>query len=139
MTLLTGGCLCGAVRYESGMPREAATVCHCRSCQRASGASAVAWYSVGAGALVATTGAITERQSSAGRWRGYCGQCHSPLTYRSEERPGEIDVTVVSLDRPELLPPADHIFMSDAIAWDVPADGLPRFSGTRSASIKPSA
>jgi hypothetical protein len=61
------------------------------------------------------------------------------LTYRSEERPGEIDVTVVSLDRPELLPPADHIFMSDAIAWDVPADGLPRFSGTRSASIKPSA
>ena len=134
MERLSGGCLCGAFRYETVLPTESATLCHCRSCQKAHGTHAVAWYTVPAGAFQCVGDAMVERQSSAGRWRGYCGSCHSPITYRSADRRGEIDVTVASLDHPDRLRPADHIHMSDAIGWDRPADGLPCFPGTRSSS-----
>jgi hypothetical protein len=129
--MLAGGCFCGSIRYESSSPLYAPTLCHCRSCQRASGAHAVGWYTVRSNAWQVMTGRLSERESSPGVWRGYCADCHSPLTYRAAARPLEIDITIASLDNPELAAPADHIYMADAAAWDEPADGLPQFQGTR--------
>jgi hypothetical protein len=129
--MLMGGCFCGSVRYESGRPLYAPTLCHCRSCQRASGAHAVGWYTVRPDTWRVTAGGLVERQSSLGVWRGYCANCHSPLTYRVATRPLEIDVTIASLDDPGAVAPADHIYMADAAAWDEPSDGLPQFLATR--------
>jgi hypothetical protein len=53
------------------------------------------------------------------------------LTYWHESWPNEISLTLGSLDRPDLVPPADHTWMSDAVVWDDPADGLPRFPTDR--------
>jgi hypothetical protein len=76
-------------------------------------------------------GQPVERESSSGVFRGYCPECFSPLTYRTLERPDELDVTIASLDHPELAEPLDHIYMADAVAWDDPSDGRPQHLGTR--------
>jgi len=128
---LTGRCLCGAVRYRAGARLYPPTLCHCESCRRASGAHAVGWLTVGARALVFTAGEPREIESSPGVWRAFCGRCGAPLTYRAARRPGEIDVTIGTLDEPGRAAPVDHIWMADAPAWDRPADGLPQYPGGR--------
>lgn len=131
ITALTGGCLCGAVRYRCGPLLHPPTLCHCQSCRRACGAHLVGWLTVASVDLRYTAGRPAERESSRGRHRSFCAGCGSPLTYRSTERPGETDVTLGSLDTPSLAAPADHIWMEDAPAWDTPGDGLPQYSRGR--------
>ncbi len=131
---LTGRCLCGAIRYQCGPPLYPPTLCHCESCRRAAGAHAVGWLTVRSDELQYSATAPREFESSPGVQRAFCGRCGTPLTYRSARRPGEIDITICSLDRPEATPPADHIWMQDAPSWDRPADGLPQYSAGRSAT-----
>ena len=128
---LSGSCLCGYVRYEAPRALYAPTLCHCSSCRRSCGAHAIGWFTVAANAIVYEREVPLEWCSSNGVWRGFCGRCHSPMTYRNSEREMEIDVTLASLDNPDLLAPADHIHMQDAVAWDRPADGLPQYPGSR--------
>jgi hypothetical protein len=129
--MLIGGCFCGAVRYSADAPIYPPTLCHCKSCRRASGAHAVGWYTVPPSGLRYLAATPVERESSPGVFRAYCPGCFSPLTYRNVQRANEIDVTIASLDDPAQTPPADHIYMGDAAHWDSPADGLPQHSGTR--------
>ena len=130
-SMLTGRCLCGAIHYRCAPPLEAATLCHCESCRRAAGAHAVGWLTVAAPTLIYGATAPREFTSSPGVIRAFCARCGTPLSYRSELRPGQIDVTLASLDEPGRVPPADHIWMQDALAWDRPGDGLPQYAGTR--------
>ena len=129
----TGRCLCGAVRYECGPLLYPPTLCHCQSCRRASGAHALGWITVAAPNLVFTHGRPVEFGSSAGRTRGFCGACGSPLSYRTQSRLAEVDVTLGTLDEPERAVPADHIWMEDAPGWDRPGDGLPCYPRARGA------
>ena len=129
--MLTGGCLCGAVRYRCGPRVCPPTLCHCQSCRRASGAHAVGWLTVRAQDLHYRSGEPREIESSPGVWRAFCGRCGAPLSYRAARRPGEIDVTIGTLDEPGRATPVDHIWMVDAVAWDRPADGLPQHPGSR--------
>ena len=129
----TGRCLCGEIRYECGPPLYPPTLCHCESCRRASGAHALGWLTVATGDLRYTRGRPVEFESSPGRHRAFCGRCGSPLTYRSEARSGEVDVTLGTLDDPGRMGPVDHLWMEDAPGWDQPGDGLPRYPRTRHA------
>jgi hypothetical protein len=128
---LTGQCLCGAVRYRCGPLLYPATLCHCESCRRASGAHAVGWLTVDRADLEFSAGEPREIESSPGVFRAFCGRCGSPLTYRTATRPTEIDVTLGTLDEPGRAPPADHIWMADAPPWDRPGDGLPQYPERR--------
>ena len=129
--VLAGRCLCRAVRYRCGPLLYPPTLCHCESCRRAAGAHAVGWFTVRRSDLTWTGTAPREFESSPGVNRTFCGQCGTPLTYRSAKRPEEVDLTIGSLERPELAPPADHIWMDDAPSWDRPGDGLPQYAGAR--------
>jgi hypothetical protein len=122
---LTGRCLCGAVRYRCPAPIAPATLCHCESCRRAAGAHVVAWLTVPLAALEYLAGEPLTYQSSAAVRRGFCGRCGTPLTYWTRSRSDEIDITIATLDAPDEVVPVDHVWMSDALAWDRPADGLP--------------
>ena len=128
---LRGGCSCGAVRYEADGEPFHLTLCHCTDCRRAAGAPAVAWFSVRADALRWTQGAPATYRSSPDVERGFCGRCGTPLSYRNDGYPDEIDVTTCSLDDPEGLPPQDHTFASRRLDWLQLADGLPRYPRTR--------
>lgn len=129
---LRGGCSCGAVRYEADGDPFHLTLCHCSDCRRAAGAPAVAWFSVRADALRWTAGTPVSWQSSEGVARSFCGRCGTPLTYRAERYPDEVDVTTCSLDDAEQLPPQDHTFESRRLHWLQLADGLPRYPRARS-------
>ena len=131
--MLAGRCLCGAIRYQCGSRLYPPTLCHCESCRRAAGAHAVGWLTVRSADLQYTTAAPHEFESSPGVHRAFCDRCGTPLTYRNARRPGEIDVTICSLEQPERAAPTDHIWMQDAPSWDRPGDGLPQYSAGRTA------
>jgi len=131
MERLTGGCLCGAIRYECGEPVSDATLCHCRSCRRASGSHVLGLVTVSSRSLHFTVGQPAEHRSSAAVVRTFCSHCGTPLTYWHQGWPNEISLTIGSLDRPELVPPADHTWMSEAVSWDAPADGLGYYDADR--------
>ena len=128
---LTGGCLCGAVRYRAGPPILPATICHCRSCRLAAGANAVGLYTVAKTSAVFTRGRPVEYPSSTKVLRGFCGSCGTALTYWEAYWPDELSLTIASLDDPGLVTPADHTWMAHAVPWDRPMDGLPQHQTDR--------
>ena len=127
---LSGGCFCGFVRYRAGGAVTHETICHCSICRRTSGAPFVAWFTVSASEFAFTSGTPTEFESSAHGRRTFCPKCGTPLTFRSENAPGETDVTTCSLEAPELVPPKDHTFTGSALSW-VELGSLPSFVGKR--------
>jgi hypothetical protein len=130
MTDREGGCLCGAVRYRiSGKPNWVAH-CHCQSCRKACGSVVLTWAGYPTDKYEFTQGSPRRNESSKGTWRGFCGDCGTPLTYESERYAGEVHITVGSLDNPDDMPPRGHVFTEDQISWLHIADGLPRFAKT---------
>jgi hypothetical protein len=126
----TGGCLCGAVRYRAtAMLRT--DLCHCRMCQKASGAPVVAWLTVPGDAFSFTQGQPVAYQSSARAFRHFCGICGSQLTFREPENPSELDVNLATLDHPEAAPPQYHIHTASRMPWLDIHDNLPRYAGSR--------
>jgi hypothetical protein len=123
---LEGGCLCGAVRYRIDAEPEHAGYCHCRICQRAAGAPVVAWLTVALAAFAWTKGEPVVYRSSAKAERLFCGACGTQLVFREVALPGELDVTLASLDEPAGIPPSHHIWTSSRIPWFDVADDLPR-------------
>jgi hypothetical protein len=128
--ILTGRCLCRAVSYQCGAPVLPPCFCHCESCRRASGAHVVAWVTVNRETF-SINGPVRTFASSPPVLRQFCGQCGTPLTYWNEELPGTIDIALTTLDKPDTMPPADHIWMEDALSWDRPADGRPQYGRSR--------
>jgi hypothetical protein len=114
---IQGGCYCGAVRYQVSERPRISTVCHCEDCRRACGAQSVAWVTFAAGCFSFVNGEPDRFRSSPPVVRTFCGRCGTSLTYQSEERAHEIDVTTVSLDDPEAFPPTKQVFEEQKLAW----------------------
>jgi hypothetical protein len=132
--LFAGRCLCGAVRYECGEPVSSGALCHCESCRRAAGAHVVAWATVKRADYRIVQGSPREYASSAQVLRTFCERCGTQLTYRHDDSPQTLDITVSSLDDPDSIAPADHIWMEDAVSWDRPGDSLPQWPATRASA-----
>lgn len=129
----SGGCCCGAIRYRVALAATAdVTHCHCRLCQRSSGAPLVTWLTVPLDALTWLSGAPRRRRSSAHAERGFCAECGTALTFVSERQPGMLDLTVASLDAPETIAPRAHIWVASAMPWLRIDDDLARHEGDRS-------
>jgi hypothetical protein len=123
----TGGCLCGAVRYQLTGAGTNLCYCHCTSCRRSAGAPAVPWGSFARTAFSVTRGSILEYRSSPQVARGFCAHCGTALTYRHERRATEIDVTLASLDDPAAFAPQMHVWVGEKLPWVSIGDGLPQF------------
>ena len=104
MANLTGGCQCGAVRYEWVEQPAYSSVCYCRMCQKASGQALMGFTGGKREHLRWTRGAPSVFKSSNMAERGFCKNCGTPLTYAFEGT-GRISVTINSLDDPEAMPP----------------------------------
>lgn len=123
--LYSGGCLCGAVRYEVPGPARNPCWCHCTSCRRAAGAPAVPWATFEHARFRVSRGTLQEFASSPPVRRGFCNRCGTSLTFRHERRPADIDVTLATLDAAADLAPAMHIWVQDKLPWVAIADDLP--------------
>lgn len=128
MTEMTGGCLCGAVRYRLADTPSTSGVCHCTTCRRASSAPSLPYAGVARLAYLVTRGNPVTYRSSARVLRSFCGTCGSPLTYFREDQPDKIDIMTCTLDNPEACPPTEHVWMSEKLSWEAVADGLPTYA-----------
>lgn len=133
---LAGGCLCGAVRYEAGGEPYHSGYCHCVTCQRASGAPVVAWFSVKLKDFRVVQGEPRTRISSEHGERQFCGDCGAQLFFDDYRYPDEIDITNASLDAPEQVPPHFHLYDKSRIAWVRFGDGLRHFVETRASETR---
>lgn len=123
--MCTGGCLCGAIRYEAKGEPINVRVCHCRLCQRAIGAAfnARALYEID---QVMMTGPVASVNSSPGLKRGFCPQCGTTI-FSMREMLGVMGLTSGSMDDPERFAPTEHIWISSKQPWLVLDDGLPQY------------
>ncbi len=128
--MITGGCLCGAIRYRARGTPSFETNCHCATCRRAGAAPFVPWASFDAGDLTFERGAPRRYRSSPDVIRTFCADCGTPLTY--QRVPEQIDVTICSMDDPAGVPPRDHTWVSHRLPWVVLGDALPRHEEVRS-------
>jgi hypothetical protein len=121
----TGGCLCGAVRYEVRGPLRDVVVCHCSQCRRTSGHFG-AFTATRAEDLVLTEaeGLRWYRSSERAR-RGFCGVCGSNLFWEPVWG-GRVSICAGTLDVPTGLASAAHVFVEDAGDYYAIGDGLPR-------------
>ena len=98
----SGGCQCGAVRFHVEGTLGDASVCHCRMCQKASGNFYLPLVSVRQAKLTWTRGERKRFKSSNVAWRGFCGDCGTPLTY---EAPDGIALAIAAFDDPAGIVP----------------------------------
>ena len=125
--VFTGGCLCGDVRYEARDPIDAG-YCHCRLCQRASGAPLLAWAAFPTTTFSHTKGEPATYHSSAAGRRDFCASCGTQIAFRDTRTPERIDVNIGSLDDPAAIEPEYHIWVGSRIPWLEIADDLPRYA-----------
>lgn len=133
---LTGGCNCGAVRYEVSAPLVLASYCHCERCQRRSGAAASANAHPAAGAfrIVAGTEKLRMWQPDGGGEKWFCGECGSSLFGRNPAHADPIGIRMGTFDGDPGIRPSVRQFVSSAAPWEpLPDDGLPRFPQSRHA------
>ncbi len=114
-TALTGGCLCGAIRYSVAAMPKRGMHCHCSLCRRSSGAPYVSWFAISAADFHVTGAAPAHYASSDRAFRQHCPTCGTQLTFQFHSRPEFILVTIGSLDRPEAVKPSEHVFWEDRV------------------------
>lgn len=127
---ITGGCLCGAVRYEIAADPLVVRACWCTDCQKVAAGNATVNVVFPAEA-VTIEGRLVDYPSTADSGntmhRGFCPQCGTPVTTGSEARPHLIGIRGGTLDDPELARPQMTIWAKSAPSWAAIDDRIPRY------------
>lgn len=108
----------------AGSP-EAVSICHCNSCRRAVGATPVAWVIFSVEKFTISGHSLASHASSANVTRTFCRECGTSLTFRIQDSPDTVDITLASFDRPEGFVPERHIWLEDEVI--VEKADLPRY------------
>ncbi len=118
---ISGGCACGAIRYQADVDPVGAVNCHCRDCQRAGGSAYAAVLMVPQASLnlrgephyyktVGDSGKTVQR--------GFCSACGSQVMMKIERRTDVVGLHAASLDDPSVFRPAIDMFTASAQLWD---------------------
>lgn len=127
---LTGGCLCGAVRYTVTGDVIFSGKCYCDDCRKTSGTGHGSVFAVPESA-VKVTGKLTEFTKKGGSGqpitRRFCPVCGSKISASAQVMPGVVMVTASTLDDPSKFVTQMSVYASRAPAWDQPPAGAPAF------------
>jgi hypothetical protein len=131
---LTGGCLCGAVRFELSEPPLHASYCHCPRCQRRTGTAASPSARVAPGSF-----RLLQGEEALGAWRPpdgfakvFCRECGAALWSEDPADPEVKGIRMGAFDRDPGVRPRSRQYVDFAAPWEpIPDDGLPRFGGAR--------
>lgn len=129
----TGGCACGAIRYECTAGPMMMLKCHCRDCQHVTGDGFAAAVVIPAESFRITRGQLryhfTESMARGKHKRRFCPECGSRIT-GAESEAGDspyVGVLAGSLDDPSWFSPQMDIFVSDAQPWDQMDPAISKF------------
>jgi hypothetical protein len=127
--MLTGGCHCGAIRYEASAAPSRHALCHCSDCRKSSGAPVIGWAIFGLDDVKVTKGAPRVRASSEHGRRHFCPDCGAGLFYTNDVIfVGVVDVQSATLDDPDaIMAPMAQIQTAERIGWMKDAHLLPQF------------
>jgi hypothetical protein len=126
MTVFRGGCLCGAIRYETTGEAVNQRICHCSLCQKAIGAAFNGRVLMRI-EDVTIDGPIGAYHSSETLERGFCQRCGSTVFSRRRSA-GVMGLTAGTLDDASLFEPDMHFWTSSKQPWLKVADGLPQYA-----------
>ena len=126
ITPMTGGCLCGAVRFRITAAPLLTNYCHCTMCQKHGGGPFMVGATVPFKGFNFTKGKPAAYESSPGNLRLFCGACGSPLGAREVKDSKLVAVNLGCLDNSNLIKPELHMFTSTKVSWCDIDDGLPR-------------
>jgi hypothetical protein len=129
---LTGGCYCGAVRFEAvGEPMMKAQ-CHCRECQYFTGGQPNDFIAMPISGVTFTKGAskgFAHPDKPGGVCREFCGDCGTPLFTRAPAMPTALIFKVGALDDPSVFGRPQIIMQTaDAQSFHIIPDGIPAFA-----------
>ena len=122
--VLTGGCQCGAVRFALSAPPPKVSICHCRMCQKASGAPFASFADIEHADFAWTKGKPAAFKSSSIAERDFCRDCGTPLTYRLIDGP-RIEIMTGAFDRPDRVVPTFQYGTESRLGWVVGVANLP--------------
>lgn len=126
----SGGCLCGAIRYESSAEPVFSINCHCRDCQRTTGTAYAPVLAVPKDAVKITQGEPTYYTVTADSGetvsRGFCPECGAGIFSKLSANPDIMGLKAASLDDPSWFKPAMDIYTDSAQPWDVMNPDVPK-------------
>ena len=133
--MLTGGCLCGAVRYTYEGEVGSAGYCHCADCRRVSGSAFGISVRVSAGGFRVVAGAPKSftKQGDSGRLvsRFFCSDCGSPLYTLPPLHPDVVFIKAGSLDDPSVVKPNRQAWTRSRVAWAEIDPGIVSYEANR--------
>ena len=132
MPVITQGrCACGSIRFEITQPSLGSGFCHCRICQRSTGAPVFAWTAFPLDGVRFTRDLPHYHRLSLIAEQGFCINCGSPVAWRSlKPEPGNYLVLATTcLDNPEDFAPTWHGCVESQMPWMQIRDDLPRTRG----------
>jgi hypothetical protein len=125
---ITGGCHCGAIRYQAEGEALNHALCHCTDCRRHAGAPMVGWTMYPRERVVVTKGTPKVYASSQAGRRYFCADCGTGLFFSNDVvLPGLLDIQSATYDDPDAVPAQAHIQVADRIGWMQRAHELPEF------------
>ena len=122
--VLTGGCQCGAVRFAVSAAPVKVSICHCRMCQKASGAPFASFAEIERGDFAWTRGTVAAFRSSSIAERDFCKDCGTPLSFRRIDGP-RIEIMTGTFDRPDRMVPTQQFGTESRLGWVVTIANLP--------------
>jgi hypothetical protein len=128
--LESGGCLCGAVRYDFDPSSVVnASHCHCRDCQHSTGSGFTTFVAVRDRSFKLASGELRSfsvtGDSGGTLTRSFCPECGSPIVSTTSIVPSLVFVKDGSLDDPSWVDPSSAYWGSSAEPWAPPDTGIP--------------
>ena len=129
--MVSGSCLCGAVRFTVMGELPALQICHCRQCQKAQGGPFVAVIPITLSAFQLESGAdyLQEFASSPDKFRVFCRQCGSPVFSRRGNLPNIVRLRVGLLNAPFTAQPGRQAHTAQCASWWPLDPEIPAFAG----------
>lgn len=133
---IAGGCLCGAIRFESKAPPMEGYYCHCTLCQKSYGGLFSATLRVPASGFRYTKGEPKIYRATNIAMRSFCPECGSPMPF-VYEGVADVWIKIGTLDHPGDWPMtsdaswgnSQHWYIDSRIPWEKISDGLAQLTG----------
>ena len=126
-SVLTGGCQCGAIRFAVTAPPVKVSICHCRMCQKASGAPFASFADIDKREFAWTRGKPAAFKSSSIAARDFCPACGTPLSFRRIDGP-RIEIMTGTFDRSDRVIPTRQYGTESRLGWVVGISNLPSYT-----------